>query len=417
MKIQDLFNNYVHEGRSPGTAYIKRVKRNDGDSMLVSSDKWGHKKYWRDSEGGMKKAQEHSKTSLDEDVPCAEPITTDPDMPTSRMIGTDSVVRIFKSKTPGQNSNNVYEHTYNLVSAILAERAPQPPRAPRPTPPPAPRAGVVGRSTRVLGRVAGPVSQVLGVNDDMARKRAEGRQTYGQALGTSTAAAAGGMGGWEAGWRLGMRAPGRLRIPAAIVGGLAGAALGHDFVDSVGERIFHRESIALDESFELAFDYQGKPQLAPTAGQLMMQAKGAFAHHNDVQNVIDVQAIKESIQKQFESTVLEEDTELLAQKCVTLVGMVNTALDAIDCIKESNIERDAWAEAQILKLESYIESVAKYLENIDEDSVPVVRRSYMRTDPRTGQRKKVRGRTYKRRRDFNDDEDEDQDMPKGPRSV
>jgi hypothetical protein len=537
MKIKNLFENYIREGRDPGTAYIKRVKRNDGESMLVSSDKWGHKKYWRDSEGGLKKAQEHSKADLDEglrdalgavdtgvrtaanqfggdyvaagvdylakralgrrttyrreldqefrktdaqtarnptaasvgstvgtimslaplvrplraltrggrvaqgvastgaplataggdiatrrineDVPCSEPITTDPDLPTSRLIGTNSVVRIFKSKTPGQNvANETYQQTYELVSAILAERAPTPPRRTPPTPRPSgPGTGVGLLRTAARGAVG--VDAAMGINQDMARKRAEGRQTYNQALATSTAAAAGQVGGAEYGWRLGMRAPGglRVRIPAAIALGALGGTLGHDAVDSVGERIFHRESIVLDESFELAFDYQGKPSIAPTAGQLMMQAKGAFAHHTDVQNVVDVQAIKESIQKQVEQTVLEEDTELLAEKCVVLVGMVNTALDTIEYIKESNIERDAWSEAQILKLERYIESVAKYLENISEDTVPVMRRSYMRTDPRTGERKRVWGRPYKRRRDFDDDDDGDKDQPKGPLSV
>jgi hypothetical protein len=54
---------------------------------------------------------------------------------------------------------------------------------------------------------------------------------------------------------------------------------------------------------------------------------------------------------------------------------------------------------------------------LGEDSVPVIRRSYMRTNPRTGDRKVVKGRSYKRERDFADDDNDKQDMPKGPVSV
>ena len=55
--------------------------------------------------------------------------------------------------------------------------------------------------------------------------------------------------------------------------------------------------------------------------------------------------------------------------------------------------------------------------SLEEDSVPVIRRSYMRTNPRTGERKVIKGRAYKRTRDFTDDDDNKQDMPKGPVSV
>lgn len=52
--------------RQPGKAYVKKVQ--DGDrTVIVSSTKWGNKKYWRDSEGGMAKAKAHA--SLDEEVP------------------------------------------------------------------------------------------------------------------------------------------------------------------------------------------------------------------------------------------------------------------------------------------------------------------------------------------------------------
>ena len=114
---------------------------------------------------------------------------------------------------------------------------------------------------------------------------------------------------------------------------------------------------SLSESYDLAFDYQGKPSIAPTAGNLMMRAQGAFAHHNDVQNVMDVRSIKESIEKTFQNTVLEEDAEQLEAKCEILQDMVEHALATIEEIKATNVERDAWSTAEIMKLERYIELV------------------------------------------------------------
>ena len=122
----------------------------------------------------------------------------------------------------------------------------------------------------------------------------------------------------------------------------------------------------LDESFNMAFDYQGKPTLAPTAHELMMKAQGGFAHHNDVQDVMNVTSIKEQIEKAFEATILEEDKDELAISMDSLIDMVNEAFTTIANIKSSNIERDAWSQAQILKLERYIESVAAYINNMDE---------------------------------------------------
>jgi hypothetical protein len=122
----------------------------------------------------------------------------------------------------------------------------------------------------------------------------------------------------------------------------------------------------LDESFNMAFDYQGKPNLAPTAHELMMKAQGGFAHHYDVQDVMNVKSIKEQIEKAFQSTILEEDKSKLAISMDSLINMVNEAFATIANIKSSNIERDAWSQAQILKLERYIESVAAYIENMDE---------------------------------------------------
>lgn len=185
------------------------------------------------------------------------------------------------------------------------------------------------------------------------------------------------------------------------------------------------QSPSLNESYELAFDYQGKPSIAPTAGNLMMQAKGAFAHHNDVQNVMDVRAIKESIEKTFQNTVLEEDAEQLEAKCEILQDMVEHALATIEEIKATNVERDAWSTAEIMKLERYIESVNAYVVNILEDgdivadAVGVVVPSYSYTDPRTGKYVTRKGRTIKRksRRKIGNDKDSSNDEPKGPVSV
>ena len=122
----------------------------------------------------------------------------------------------------------------------------------------------------------------------------------------------------------------------------------------------------LNESFNMAFDYQGKPTLAPTAHDLMMKTQGGFAHHNDVQDVMNVKSIKEQIEKAFEATILEEDKNALAISMDSLIDMVNEAFETIANIRSSNIERDAWSQAQILKLERYIQSVAAYIENMDE---------------------------------------------------
>ena len=116
----------------------------------------------------------------------------------------------------------------------------------------------------------------------------------------------------------------------------------------------------------MAFDYQGKPTLAPTAHDLMMKAQGGFAHHNDVQDVMNVKSIKEQIEKAFQATILEEDKNELAISMDSLINMVNEAFTTIENIRASNIERDAWSQAQILKLERYIQSVAAYIENMDE---------------------------------------------------
>lgn len=126
-------------------------------------------------------------------------------------------------------------------------------------------------------------------------------------------------------------------------------------------------SESLNESFSMAFDYQGKPTLAPTAHELMMKAQGGFAHHNDVQDVMEVTAIKKELETAFQATVLEEDKEELAISYEKLSVMVAEAFQTIEKIKSANIERDAWSQAEILKLERYIESVAAYLNNMEEE--------------------------------------------------
>ena len=149
---------------------------------------------------------------------------------------------------------------------------------------------------------------------------------------------------------------------------------------------------SLDESFAMAFDYQGKPTLAPTASELHMQAKGGFAHHTDVQNVMEVTEIKNKIQAAFETTILEEDKDQLALSFNELTDMVQEAYGIITKIKNSTVERDAWSEAQILKMERYIQSVEAYLDNMSEDVTAADRRGEVvaghkkiEVDPKTGQ--------------------------------
>ena len=147
---------------------------------------------------------------------------------------------------------------------------------------------------------------------------------------------------------------------------------------------------SLDESFAMAFDYQGKPTLAPTAAELHMQAKGGFAHHTDVQNVMEVTEIKNKIQAMFETTILEEDKDQLALSFNELTDMVQEAYGIIEKIKSSTVERDAWSEAQILKMERYIQSVEAYLDNMSEDVVAAdkkgeIVRGFTKVDPSTGE--------------------------------
>ena len=156
----------------------------------------------------------------------------------------------------------------------------------------------------------------------------------------------------------------------------------------------------LDESFNMAFDYQGKPTLAPTAHDLMMKTQGGFAHHNDVQDVMNVTSIKEQIEKAFEATILEEDKNELAISMDNLIDMVNEAFTTIANIRSSNIERDAWSQAQILKLERYIQSVAAYIENMDEavrsgESHGVVVPAHTIVSQKTGQSISVPAKTKK----------------------
>lgn len=50
----------LHEGREPREGKIVRYKRPDGSTALKSLNKWGKRKDWRDSEGGLKAAQAHA---------------------------------------------------------------------------------------------------------------------------------------------------------------------------------------------------------------------------------------------------------------------------------------------------------------------------------------------------------------------
>ena len=50
----------LDEGRAPREGKIVRYKRPDGSTALKSLNKWGKRKDWRDSEGGLAKAKEHA---------------------------------------------------------------------------------------------------------------------------------------------------------------------------------------------------------------------------------------------------------------------------------------------------------------------------------------------------------------------
>jgi hypothetical protein len=56
----------IKEAREPGKPSITRYKRPDGTTALKSLNKWGKRKDWQDTEGGLKKAREHSKSDLSE---------------------------------------------------------------------------------------------------------------------------------------------------------------------------------------------------------------------------------------------------------------------------------------------------------------------------------------------------------------
>lgn len=50
----------LEEGRAPGTPSVKRYTRPDGSTALKSLNKWGKRRDWRDTEGGLAKAKEHA---------------------------------------------------------------------------------------------------------------------------------------------------------------------------------------------------------------------------------------------------------------------------------------------------------------------------------------------------------------------
>lgn len=198
-----------------------------------------------------------------------------------------------------------------------------------------------------------------------------------------------------------------------LVAADAGHGPSHGFWDKMGfdyahedddnqmvKKIRNKSSVSedLNESFNMAFDYQGKPTLAPTAHDLMMKAQGGFAHHSDVQDVMNVTAMKEQIEKAFEATILEEDKNELAISMDNLIDMVNEAFTTIENIRSSNIERDAWSQAQILKLERYIQSVAAYINNMDEtvrsgETHGVIVPAHTIVSQKTGQSISIRAKT------------------------
>lgn len=97
------------EGREPGKAYVKRQKRNDGSTMIVSSTKWGHKKFWRDAPSAIEKAKAHAQVDkIDEEGN----VESDPK---KRLVGTDDLVKAYKKDTPGQGGD--LNESFNIAFA------------------------------------------------------------------------------------------------------------------------------------------------------------------------------------------------------------------------------------------------------------------------------------------------------------
>lgn len=135
----------IEEGRAPGTPSIKRYKRPDGTTALKSLDKWGKRKDWRDTEGGLAKAREHAgvdkvteeteatKTrkkieAVDRNPPHTEFVKQAEiktkiideqgncqNDPKKRLSGTDSLVKAYKKDTPGASKD--MNESFNIAYA------------------------------------------------------------------------------------------------------------------------------------------------------------------------------------------------------------------------------------------------------------------------------------------------------------
>jgi len=73
----DYMSTELSEARAPGKPSIKRYTRSDGTTALKSLSKWGQRKDWRDTEGGLAKAKAHAKVDkVDEEMGAAGGVPT-----------------------------------------------------------------------------------------------------------------------------------------------------------------------------------------------------------------------------------------------------------------------------------------------------------------------------------------------------
>lgn len=120
----------------------------------------------------------------------------------------------------------------------------------------------------------------------------------------------------------------------------------------------------LNESFSIAFDnYTEKHTIAPTAGELAMRAKGAFAHPPAVEAVMEVNAFKTAIQKVFETTILDEDVDNVNKSYDSIIDIADEAYASIAAIDSD----DEWVKSELLKIEQYVDSVISYIGAVVED--------------------------------------------------
>ena len=113
-KQAEIQKKIIDEARAPGKAYIKPYLHPQTKEQLgyVSSTKWGQKKYWRKSEGGLAKAKEHSGVdSISEEG-------NSQNDPKKREIGTKSLVKAYKKDTPCSESSLDESFTMAWTSGI-----------------------------------------------------------------------------------------------------------------------------------------------------------------------------------------------------------------------------------------------------------------------------------------------------------